>query len=53
MVPGMDGYRWNVLRMDAPRIQVAGTRDGRTRVQGWKHLGNMWSGWYGIGASIV
>jgi hypothetical protein len=30
MVPGMDGYRWNVLRMYAPRVQVAGIRDGRT-----------------------
>jgi hypothetical protein len=31
MVLRMDGYRWKelVLRMDAPRVQMAGTRDGR------------------------
>jgi hypothetical protein len=31
----MDGYRWKVLRMGAPRVQMSGTRDGRdaSRVQ--------------------
>jgi hypothetical protein len=38
------GYRRMVLRMDAPSVHVAGTREGRTLVkggwfQGWTHLG--------------
>jgi hypothetical protein len=30
------GYRWMVhIGMEGPRVQVAGTRDGRTHLEGW------------------
>ncbi len=47
---GMEGpirYRWPVLGMDVPRVQVADTRDERTSGTGgwywrWTYLGYRW-----------